>query len=451
MSIFKKLAWSCGSIAGALSMQAFSTFIYFFYMDHLGLSKGLVGLGMVIYAVWNAINDPLLGQLSDRTRTRLGRRIPYVLFGAIPLGLAFTMIWTPPAIVRQGTPRVLFAYFLGSIFIFDGLYSLVLLNWTALFPEMFRTDEERAQMAVIRQVFSIIGLVVGVALPPVLYGQGKGSVAGWTTMGILLGAVTAVTLLISVLGSRERPEFSQEEPLRLFRAVKATLRNRSFLTFAFANMAVNFSFIMLTAAFPFYSKYVLGVEGFSESLLLGAIFASALVAMPVWGWVVVRIGPRLTMGASAVIFAVGTLPFLVAHNFTSGLFTSLLLGLGLSGLIMVTEILIADIVDEDELQTGVRREGMYYGINGFFVRIAIAIQAWVLTAVLGVSGYQANVSAQAASAIIGLRVLVSPVVVVALLVAVAMMWIYPLHGRRLQKVKSDLAEIHRRKAEQVGK
>lgn len=449
MSIWKKLAWSNGSIAAALSMQAFGAFGAYFYMNHLKLDPALYALGMTLYAIWNAINDPLLGQLSDRTRTRWGRRVPYMVAGTIPLGIAFALVWMPPAAVLS-SQGWLFAYFLGIVCLFDGLYTLVILNWTALFPEMYPSLRERAQMAVIRQVFGIIGLVIGIAVPPMLYGPDGGTATGWAFMGILLAAVTVITLFISVLGSKERPEFSHDEPLNLWQSLGNTLANRSFVSFGLANMALNFGFNMLVAGFPFYSHYVLKTQGVQETILLGLIFVSALVVMPLWQKCIVRFGSRNCIAAAFVMFGVATMPYMTASGFKSGALISLFLGLGLSGLLLITDVLLADIVDEDELRTGTRREGMYFGINGFFIRISIAGQASVLALVLKSSGFDPDLSVQGARAIQGLRFLLSPVVMVALLLALLMMWVYPLHGQRLDRVKKEIEALHHDKASRIG-
>ncbi|HON42471.1 MAG TPA: MFS transporter, partial [Bacillota bacterium] len=124
-----------GSFTAALLGQAFSSWAQLYYVDILKLPLVLYGTGMTIYGIWNAINDPLAGQWSDRTRTRWGRRIPFILFGTVPFCAVFILVWTVPQSV-QASASSLFAYFLGMAFLFDGLFTVVILNWTALFPEM---------------------------------------------------------------------------------------------------------------------------------------------------------------------------------------------------------------------------------------------------------------------------------------------------------------------------
>jgi len=120
-------------------------------------------------------------------------------------------------------------------------------------------------------------------------------------------------------------------------------------------------------------------------------------------------------------------------------------GVGLAAIMMLTDLLIADIVDEDELTTGRRREGMYFGLNGFMIRLGIALKAIVLSTTLQLSGYNAYLSEQPATAVVGMRLLVTLVPVVALAAAFVGAWVYPLHGARLAEVRERVAELHARK------
>src|SRR3989338_3166826 len=162
--MFKKLAYSFGAVATALSYQAFSTYIIFFYVDSMKLPPYLAGIGMLIYAVWNAVNDPIAGFISDHTRTRWGRRIPYIALGIIPFGLVYFLLWIPPF---GAIDQVfwLFLYFTVFICLFDGFYTVTVLNWASLYPEMFSSLKERAEVNAFRQTFGMIGLLLGVALP----------------------------------------------------------------------------------------------------------------------------------------------------------------------------------------------------------------------------------------------------------------------------------------------
>src|SRR5512138_3603871 len=139
MRILKFARYALGNFANTIADYVFRNRIQFYYVDIVGLNAYVAGILWSIYGLWNAVNDPLMGQLSDRTRSRFGRRVPYVAFGAIPLGLSFVFLWTPPG----KSPWILAAYFLMILFIFDTIYSLTIIAYNALFPEVAPTVRDR--------------------------------------------------------------------------------------------------------------------------------------------------------------------------------------------------------------------------------------------------------------------------------------------------------------------
>lgn len=436
----RKLAYSLGNLAISLTYNAFFTYLNFFYVDTLKLPAGLFALGFTLYTLWNAVNDPLAGALSDRTRTRWGRRIPYIALGSLPLAVFFALVWVAP--FRGNDPR-LFAYFLLIIFLYDGFYTFVALNLVALFPEMYPSLAERAEVSGYRQAFALLGLVLGIALPPILYGT-----IGWGPMGLLFGLVSAVCLYASLWGSREQAEVQQGEPLRLKEALFGTLANRSFDSFVTSYALVQYAFSLIMAAVPFYAKYVLRLPEQSTSFLLLATIVVAFPMLFFWARVAVRWGPRAAMLGAMGALAVALLPFLVVRTFGTALLATAAVGLGLGGLILLTDVLLADIIDEDELKTGVRREGMYFGMNGFLGRLSGVLQTQTINGVLVLSGYNAllPVEAQPAAVLDGLRALVSVIPMVALGLGALALLFYPLHGRHLARVKGELATLHAHKS-----
>lgn len=435
----KSLLYSSGNFAASLTGSVFSTFVLFYYVDVLKIPAALIGAAMAVYGVWNAVNDPLLGQLSDRTRSRWGRRLPYMIFGSVPFALFFTLVWTPPIGWIGGNVTGMLIYFIAVVFLYDLLYTLVIINWTSLFPEMYKTQEDRTRVSTYRQVFGIIGNILGVALPPVLYGA-----IGWSNMGILFGVLTLAFLLMSITGSKEDPKASADQGLPLFRSLAATFSNRSFLIYVLAAMFLQFTFVMLQAVLPFYAKYVIHVEGFQVSLMLGVIFIMAMLWVAFWQKRANRFGSKKTIVLSASLYAVALLPLWFMKSFIGAVITTALIGIGLAGLMILLDVMLSDVVDEDELKTGARREGMYFGINGLLVRLAISFQSLIMGAVLTASGYNANlpVNLQPESAIIGIKALLVVIPVASVLIAILFYLRYPLYGQKLKDVKEQIQRLH---------
>jgi len=436
---WKDIAYSLGNFSSSVLGQTVSAFAIFYYVDVLKVPSAMIMTVMTWYGVWNAINDPLFGQISDKTRTRWGRRIPYILFLTLPLCLAFALLWMPP--FAAGESRALYIYYFVVIFIFDGLFTIVVLNWTALFPEMYPDLQDRARVSAIRQVLGILGLILGVALPSALSAS-----IGWKAMGILFGVISMVTMYASLWGSKERPEFAKDEGLGLIAALKATYINKSSVTYLVPAMLIQYTFVGLQAVVPFYTKYALNADETQTSVLLGALFIAAIPFAYVWGKLTSRLGPKKALTVASLFYAAGLIPFFFAQTFVQGVLICLFLSFGLAGIMVLLDVFIADVADEDELKTGSRREGMYFGVNGFMIRLGISINAVIMGKVMDATGYNPNLAVQPESAVVGIRLLMSFIPAAAIILSLIVLRFYPLDGPRLAEVKSRIAALHAEKS-----
>lgn len=377
---------------------------------------------MLIYGVWNAVNDPIAGFISDSTKTKWGRRIPYILFGAIPFGIVYFFLWASP--FNSTNMMALFFYFLFMICLFDGLYTVVVLNWASLFPEMYPSLAERAQVNSFRQTFGMFGLVIGVALPPLIY-----ITIGWARMGAVFGAIITIAFLVSLAGSREDLKYSSENPLPLIKAFSATFRNFSFITFVLSNLLIQYAFTMVLAIIPFYAKYVLDLGAIETSLILATALLIAIPMMFVWRAVSIKFGAKASYMSSMIIFLLALIPFLFISDFNTAVISSGFLGIGLAGIILLSDVLISDVIDHDRTKTGVRREGMYFGVNAFVCRFAIALEAASIGFVFSFTRYNPIIFTQTKAFLLGLRILVAGLPIIALAIAFGIMVFYPLSRR----------------------
>lgn len=418
-SKLQKVLYSFGAVATALSYQAFATYIIFFYVDTLRLEASLAAVAMLIYGAWNAVNDPIAGLISDSTRTKWGRRIPYILSGAVPFGLVYFFLWSPPFSAMNMT--ALFWYFLIMICLFDALYTVVVLNWASLFPEMYPSLKERAQVNSYRQTFGMVGLAIGIALPPMIY-----SSIGWAKMGAIFGALITFAYLVSLKGSRENLNNSEGAKLPPLKAMSETFRNIPFIIFVTSNLLIQYAFTMVLATMPFYAKYVLEVNPESTSLILLSTFVVAMPMMFVWRAIAVKFGAKPCYMAAILFFIAGLIPFLFIKGFEPAVLTCSLLGAGLAGIILLSDVLISDVIDQDKVTTGVRREGMYFGVNAFVCRFAIALEALSIGIMFNSTRYNPVIFSQTKQFLLGLRFLAAGLPIVALAFAFVIMLFYPL-------------------------
>ncbi|MBN1449750.1 MAG: MFS transporter [Anaerolineales bacterium] len=427
----KHISYSMGNFANTIAYQVFGNRIQFYYVDILGLSGATAGIIWTIYGLWNAVNDPLMGQVSDRTRSRFGRRVPYVAFGAIPLGLSFFFLWTPP----DKSPFVLAAYFLALLFIFDTLYSLTIIAYNALFPEVAPTNRDRVDLSATREILATVALLISYIVAPIIAEE-----VGYIVMGAIMGGLIALGYLIAMIGVKEKPiDEAKEESLSLGRSLKIVLTSIPFRWFLGANISKEYVWLLLGAMLPFWRKYALGIQGEvnvfgatlsagdSEAVLLGIPLVMAIPALLIWSPIVKKIGYRKTWIIASLTFIPGLLAMTFAKDFNSGLLGTLLIIPGLAGSLIMPFPVISEVIDDDaKKEHGYRREGLFFGMNGGIVKLAFSAQGILFAVVTGVTGFAAGSAVQTKAAIWGIRFLIGVTPIIATLITAFCMWKYPL-------------------------
>ncbi|MFQ3633126.1 MFS transporter [Roseiflexus sp.] len=436
--LLRYMSYSMGNFANTIAYQVFGNRIQFYYVDVMGLNAAVAGVIWTIYGLWNAINDPLMGQISDRTRTPMGRRVPYVLFGAVPLGLSFFFLWTPPG----QSPWVLAAYFLIILFIFDTLYSLTIIAYNALFPEVAPHLNARVDLSAVREVLATIALLLSFILAPILAEE-----VGYVWMGALMGLLVAAGYLISMIGVREDISQIKDDQIGLIASLRIALSSSPFRWFIGANIAKEYIWLVLAAMLPFWRKYALGIQGQievfgatlsggdAEAVLLGIPILLTIPMLLIWRPMVARIGPRRSWMITSLCFIPGFIAMILANDFYTGLIGTLLVVPGLAGSMIMPFPLISEVIDDDAARHGYRRAGIFFGINGGITKLAFSAQGILFASILSLSGYVAGSNVQPESAAWGIRFLIGVTPIIAALLIVFFMWKYPLE----RTVKGDLA------------
>ncbi|MFZ5815900.1 MAG: MFS transporter [Bacillota bacterium] len=379
------LMYALGMLGISIPVMAFENHIVFLYVDELGLALGAAGLARSINSVWNALNDPIFGYLSDRTRTRWGRRRPWMMV-ALPLFLlTFILGFWVPGPFQSGAR--LFAYFLGILVLQETFATIMWTNYSSLFPELFKGHAERSGAAALKHGFQLGAMVIGIALTPMVKGM-----MGPLGMVLLYSLISAILIPISVNGCPEDPAASQAEPLGFVEAFRQTLVDRAFWLYALAATMTQFTFGLLGAGMGFYAKYTLGLSEALTTALFGAVFLIAIPTVALWSNLSRRWGGKRAWVAALGVLVTASVLLALGRDLWTGLVAGAVFGLGMSGVLVMGEVILAWVIDQDAERTGRRREGIYYAVNGFVTRISGALQGisfGLLTILFGyVSGDQ---------------------------------------------------------------
>ncbi|MFZ5827600.1 MAG: MFS transporter [Bacillota bacterium] len=353
----------------------------FYYVDGLGMAVAAFALAKTAKSVWDAVNDPLLGYLSDRTRTRFGRRRPWILVSLPFYALSFmALFWVPPAF-QQGP--ALFWYLVVVVFIFETCDTIMQTNYGALFPELFRTVEERTRAMTIKQIFHTIAFILGMALPNVFI-----QFFGYNGMAVIFTSILLITIPLMLLGSPEDPAASEAKPFDVVRAFRETARDKGFWIFAGIKVSFQIAGTILMTGVAFYVKYALKLDMMGAMAIMGAMYLLMMPLMAVWAKVARTVGVKQAFSIALGLFALATISFFFAQGLVGGVLVGVLLSPGYSGVMVLGDLVLANLIDLDARRTGQRREGIYYSINNFYSKLANAGTAYGFVAVGVLFGYR---------------------------------------------------------------
>jgi len=438
LSRLTKLLYGAGDLGFSLTDTTMGVLFAIFLTDVVGLSAGLAAAAVFIGRSWDYINDPLIGHFSDRTRTRWGRRRPFLLFGFIPFGFCFAMLWWKPSFSNQ---VALAAYYALAYLLYDAAATFVYMPYYCLTPELSSDYDERTALTSYRMAFSILGGLIAFTVPLMIIGTMRPENAGrvWL-MGGLFGTVSALPLLLTFFGTRERPEYQEQAQPKLKDSLRAALKNRPFI-FAVGIFLFTWTGIeIIQAMLLYFLKYRLNLEAESD-LIAGTVFVAALLVLPAWEWASRHWDKRIAYVAGMVFLSAVMITLIaIQPGLALGIVFGLaaLAGIGVSAVHVLPWAMIPDAIEFDELATGQRHEGMFYSLVTLLRKVASSISIPLTLLVLDRAGYQANVPIQAPSAVRAIQILTGPVPSVFLCVGILFALLYPVTRARHADVRAQL-------------
>ncbi len=453
--LLKKIIWGFGGMADNFMFNTLTALGTLVYVNYFHLTPALAGLALGLPRLIDAITDPWIGNLSDNARTRFGRRRPFMLFGVIGCALLLPLLWTVPGVETAGNPwysNVPFFYIVVMGSLLALAYTLFVVPYTALGFELTPDYDERTRVIVWRMY---IGLIASVSagwmfrLAAADYFPNLGAGALWVSVGVAV--IVLISGLIPVIGCRENLEIERQEPIKFFAAVKYTMTNKPFVILFIAYVTIIVALFAAQSIAPLLIQHYVyrGSEkaiGNFQGWLMTLAVALSYVSMFVITWLSTRTSKRIAMVTGLAFVLVGTVVNYFAIDprwpwamFVAGGITFL----GLQGCWLMIDSMVADVCDDDELETGRRREGMFSAVKGFALKAAQAITFGIGGYMATAAGYDPAIVAESGLdeatatrmklALIGFQS-------AGLLLSIVLMWLYPISRARAAETQRRLAE-----------
>jgi GPH family glycoside/pentoside/hexuronide:cation symporter len=444
---------------GLSSIGMMRSIFYALYLtDVVGIEPRLASLGALVGIVWDAVNDPLIGMLSDRMQTRWGRRRPFLLWFAFPFGLSFVILWSAPNWESQ---IALTIYVTLAFMISDTLTTLVAMPYLALTPELTRDYDERTTLSSFRTVFQLLAAIAVVVAAPMIVDEviqmGGTQQQGFMLAGAFFGLSGAIPLFFIGWFVREKFIPEQQEDLPFRETLRVAWKNIPF-RYAAGIYMFNWSAVdMIAIIFPYFLLYwvaqgnllakinVLGFDLALESAFFGIMMIVCILCVPFWLWLAKTrnkreayiLGMAFWVIVQAMIFTIqpGDMDYL--------LLIGALAGVGVSAAYILPDSILPDVIEWDELRTRRRQEGVYYGIRTLIRKLTGALVIFITLQTLGWSGYQSPPEGaiqftQPDSALLAIRLMVSLLGAVVLAGSIALAWSYPLSREKYERIQKLL-------------
>jgi glycoside/pentoside/hexuronide:cation symporter, GPH family len=457
INLSTKLAFGAGDLGAAITAMIGISYLSPFLTDVAGLNPNLAGKTQLVGKVWDAVNDPMVGVLSDRTQSSQGRRYPWMIWGAIPFGIFFFLQWIVPHFSgnESANQSALFWYYTATSILFNAFYTVVNLPYTALTAELTQDYDERTSLNSFRFSFSIGGsilaLLIGLAASLVFPSDQKQQ---YLVMAAICAIISVLPIYWCVWGTKKRaqavakqhPETEQVVSIPLLQQLKIVFSNRPFL-FVVGIYLCSWLAVQLTAGIiPYFVVSWMRLPKWHVSLVLLAVQGTAMSMLFVWSAISRRFGKQAVyyMGMSLWIIAQVGLYFLQPGQVVLMYAMAVMAGFGVSTAYLVPWSMLPDVIELDELQTGQRREGIFYSFMVFLQKISLGIAVNLVLQRLGAAGYlkptpEIPVPIQPTAVLDVIRISIGPMSAIALIIGVVLTYFYPItremHAEILLKLK----------------
>jgi len=451
LTIKQKLGFGIFDLGGNMLFTLMSFWALKYLTDTVGIAAAWAGAAVMIGKLWDAITDPMMGFISDRTLSRWGRRRVYLLFGAVPMLLSMVFFFTAPQYLPSS---IHIAWAVVALMLLNTASTIINVPYSSLTPELTDDYHEQSSLNGYRFGCAVFGTITGaVAVQPIVsFFARPGSpdplldARGFSMMGLCLGSIMALVTLITFFGTKEKKIQPEDLPKDgFFRTYFSVFKNKPFvfllMTYALHMTGITF----LTTILSYYTENVLQ-RGDITTIALGILLLTAMVFIPVSVLVSKKTGKKLTYQICFMILSSACIVlFFFGHRLPLGFFYGLLVyaGIGVGFSYVAPFAMVPDAIEYEAARTGQRREGSYYGMWTFISKSGTALAIFLSGLVLQAGGYISNAgegALQPATVFNAIRIIIGPLPALALLGAIVVIGFYPLNEKTHEKLVSNLKQ-----------
>ena len=387
LSLLTKIGFGAGDIYGGGSFTLVGVYYMYFLTDVVRISPALVGILILVSKIWDAVNDPLMGIITDRTRTRFGRRRPYLLGGVVFIFISYVLLWYP---VRFDSEYARFAFMLGAYIFFDTIITMVMVPYNALASELTLNYNERTSLTSVRMVFSMLSSILCAVIPMEIIKGIPDVYTGHIVMSATFGLFFALPFIATFFTTKERKEFQKEPPE--FNIIKSYREPFKIKTFVRAILMYLFAFLSMDVVMTvviYYMTYYLG-RGGETNFVFGALLVAQVISIPLFYTMAKKTSKKTGFIAALFVWMVLMLLsfFITPGSYPAAIYVfAAFVGIATGGVIVMIYSIFPDLPDVDELSTGMRREGIYAGLITFSRKFSSAMALFLISQTIALVGY----------------------------------------------------------------
>ena len=439
--------------------MAFGAYVFFYYENVIGLNVIYTGIGYIIFAIWNAVNDPLIGFLTDRPfkfTKKWGRRLPWVIIGGILWIFSYLLLFTPPDVDPNSGALILFVWLVVMTCVYDTFASLFGVNFYSIFPDKFRGDSERRTASTLSTLVAALGTATGSIIPSLIIVLGDRST--YTLQAGVVVIVCLIALALAIPGSREDQvridcylESCEEDMERkpFFKEYKSVLKHKNYMAYVLSFMFYQCLVQIMVGSIPYVALFVLGVEDIT--IIMAALLIGMFVSMPIWSKIADKTNnDRKTMIIAATFLTIVTIPLFFITDYVIMMIAIFIWGMGEGGYWVMLSPVRSSVIDEAVVMSGRRTEGIYQDFQTFISRVALVAQALTFMIVHTLTNFIPDDGnpitpppIQPPEAILGIQIHFALIPMIFMVIATIILWkFYKLTPDKVKENKEKLKELN---------